>query len=189
MRLRPALTAAAAAILLAVATPATASDDAANLTLVVTVDGAAQIWSAADVAFGAGPELVGPANAGCAAGGVVDVDPSGRTITVTVARGQSPAEVSLTVATTAIGGLTAVTPGLPGLTLTATPEVAVITWQAAPTADPGCSTATAVFGYVGPGEPVPPVVPPLVEVGTGTATPTRPAAPAAVVVAAPSFAG
>lgn len=189
MRLRPALTVACAFALLVGATPATAADDAANVTLVVLAGGAPQTWSAEGVRLGAGPELVAAGTGTCEVAGLVDIDPGARTISVTVARAATSTDVSLTVASGPISGLDVVTPGLAGVTLTATPEIAIITWQATAAPDAGCSTATAVFRYVSPGEPNLPADPPLEEVTPGAPAAAPDATAAAPVVAAPSFAG
>ena len=189
MKLRPVLTGVCALALLVGGAPATAADEAADLTLVVTADGTPHTWSASGVRFGAGPELVGGPAGACTIGGLVDIDPTARTITVTVARAAASVDVSLVVATAAIGGLGVVTPGLSDLTLTATPEVAIITGTAGPASGAGCSTATAVFSYVGPGEPLPPARP-LEGVTPGAPAGGSPDATAAsAVVAAPTFAG
>lgn len=191
MKLRTALTAVCAVALVLGAAPATAADDAADLTLVVATTGASQTWSAPGVPLGPGAELVGDAAGTCEASAVVDVDPAARTVTVTVPRAETSADVTLTIESGAIGGLAVVTAGLSGVTLTATPEIAIITFQVAAAAGAECATATAVFSYVAPGEPVPVVVPPLAPASPGApaAGQTPDATPAVVVVADPTFAG
>ena len=190
MTLRPALVSACvAALIVAATTPATATDAAADLTLVVTADGAAQAWNASG-AVGAGPELVGDPIGECAAPPVVDVDPQSRTIEVTVPATTTDAEVALTVVSDEIGGVTSLTPGLPDLTLTVTTEVAIVTWLAPAAAD--CSPVTAVFGYTAMGEPLPaePPLAPVEPAGPGATVPAPGnARPAAVVVANPAFTG
>ena len=189
MRLRPALTGLCALALLAGAAPATAADDVADVTLVVTTEGTPQTWSALGVPVGAGQELVGTGAGPCAVAGLVDIDPVARTISVTVARAATSADVTLTVASDAIGGLAVVTPGLSGVALTATPEIAIISWRAAAAPGAECSTETAVFRYVAPGEPLLPADPPLGGVTPGAPTSPPAAGAANAVVADPAFTG
>jgi hypothetical protein len=188
MRLRVALTGLSVIGLVVGAAPATATCDSASLTLVVTADGTEQTYSADGVELGAGPELIGEATCDLAA--VVDVDPASRTITVNLAQDADAVEVELTLESDAIGGVVPVTSGLADLTMTVTPEIAIVTWSAPPRQVEGCAPSTAVFSYVAPEEPLPdtPIVIDSAVLGAQSA-PADASAPAAAVVASPSFAG